>query len=369
MAGEPAPDDVNGQDLLGGERSGTPRPEEIARSSAIATGSEPAAGARAPQSLRAARPDYLISLLCGGAFMVLGFFGLLQLLKASGHLPPPAISNNVCIDDKLRFLRDTPPPEPNLLITGSSVAWRGIDGDVLAQTAAGTRPLNGGFCGLKTNQTEFVTGWLLHHYPSTLTVLMLVVPQDFTGCHDVATAVFDPEEADRYVFERHWRWSFYFRYFDPLSLLRNARKIAAQRDNRIPLDPLVFTKTGDGPLDTDVSRSTLGDGAMPAFDGSCFDALRATARSVIASGRRFTVVQMPMKPEWSRRFDAAGDIHADFAAKIDTALSGTGGARWDASTSVTLPESAFTDAIHLRWSAVSGLSRVIAQQVLAHHQT
>jgi hypothetical protein len=146
--------------------------------------------------------------------------------------------------------------------------------------------------------------------------------------------------------------------------MRNALKVAAQRSNRIPLDPLVFTKDGDGPLDTAVTRSTLGDDEMPGFDDACFHSLRQMAVSAAAAGRQFTFVQMPMKPEWNRSYDPDGRIHDLFAAKIADALSGTEGRSWDASTHSSLPDAAFTDAIHLRWSAVAGLSRIIGQQAL-----
>ena len=355
---------ANSDDLLGGERADVPSADDVKRSETIAKSLHGEDAARDPRTSREPGGRYLMAMIFGGAFVLAAFMGLLHGLRLTGHLPPPALSNSVCIDEKLQFLRNMPAADPNLLIVGSSVAWRGIDGAVIEEAAPGAEPLNGGFCGLQANQSAFVTDWLVSHYPGTRAIVMLAVPQDFVDCTTARTEVFDPTEADAYVFSRAWLWGFYFRYFDPVSLIRNAVKIAAQRGNRIPLDPLVFTKTGDGPLDTSTTRSTLGDGAMTSFDASCFVALHDMAKRAAATGRRFTIVQMPIKPEWSRSYDPQGKVHDLFEGKIDEALSGTGGERWDAGTHTALPESAFTDAIHLRWSAVPQLSRAIALQVL-----
>ncbi len=350
--------------LLGGERAMPPAAKESERISATAASLPVDSASLADGAQRSPRPIYLVAMVGGGVFAIVGFLGLLYALGLTGHLPPPAISNSVCVDEKLSFLRNMPATDPNLLVVGSSVAWRGIDGSVLTEASPGIRPLNGAFCGLHANQARFTADWLLKHFTGVRTILMLAVPQDFTDCADTPAAVFDKTSADAYVFEHARPWDFYFEYFDPVSLMRNALKVAAQRSNRIPLDPLVFTREGDGPLDTSVTRSTLGDHEMPKFDDACFDSLHEMAASASASGRHFTFIQMPMKPEWNRSYDPEGRIHDLFATKIASALSGTGGRSWDASRNSSLPDAAFTDAIHLRWSAVAGLSRIIGQQAI-----
>lgn len=351
-------------ELLGGEDE-RPGLASVARSNAVAKALpiEPpplAIGTHPPP-----RASYLIAMACGGLVVLLGFLGTLHLLQRTGHLPPPALSNSACLDEKLRFFRDMPPYRPTLLVVGSSVAWRGMDGAALQAAAAGVRSLNGGFCGLHVNQTQFATGWLLGHFPGVDTILMLAVPQDFTACASEPTAVFDEAAANSYAFGHAWPWKYYFEYFDPVSLARNALKISAQRANRIPLDPLVFTPTGDGPLNTTVTRSTLGDGAMPGFDPACFMALHDMAAMITGTGRHFAIVQMPLKPEWSRDYDPDNAVRDRFAAEVGAALSGTAGRRWEAAGHIALPDAAFTDAIHLRWSAVAGLSRAIGKALTA----
>ncbi len=84
---------------------------------------------------------YLLSLSTG----VLGALGLFWLalfwLERTENLPPPAFSNNLCVDEKLDFLRSKPIASPNLLVIGSSVAWRHVDGDALVREIPDANPL------------------------------------------------------------------------------------------------------------------------------------------------------------------------------------------------------------------------------------
>src|SRR5690606_34348371 len=96
---------------------------------------------------------------------VLGALGLFWLalfwLERTENLSPPAFSNNLCVDEKLDFLRSNPIVSPNLLVIGSSVAWRHVDGDALVREIPDANPLNGAFCGLFANQAVYVANWLL----------------------------------------------------------------------------------------------------------------------------------------------------------------------------------------------------------------
>ncbi|HCA66090.1 MAG TPA: hypothetical protein DEP73_18415, partial [Pseudomonas sp.] len=148
-----------------------------------------AAGAEADQ--RRIRAGYLLGMFAGLFGMLGGFAALLAWLNHTDNLPPPAFSNSLCVDEKLHFLRHNPIADPNLLIVGSSVAWRHVDGDVLIEQTPGLRPLNGAFCGLHANQSTYVANWLLDREPSVRQVVMIVDPLDFAGCWKVPDAVFD----------------------------------------------------------------------------------------------------------------------------------------------------------------------------------
>ncbi|MEO5659190.1 MAG: hypothetical protein ABIQ90_05230 [Polaromonas sp.] len=330
----------------------------------------------APQdSSRAAAPaqaslslGYMASVLGGILGALAAFYGLLFMLHASGNLPPPAFSNSLCVDEKLSFLREQPPASPNLLVIGSSVAWRHFDGATVSQRAQGIRPLNGAFCGLHANQSVYVANWLLDRQPSVRQVLLIAAPQDFADCHKKPDAVFSRNDADDFVYGGASRWPYYLQYFSPVSLIGNARRVKDKRANRIPLDPLVFTAFGDGPLNTAASINGLGYGRPEPLDAACFQAVQSLATRLQKEGRQFIVVSSPLHPDWKAREDADGKFIADFNARlldvVRTANTNTNthndNRYWNADGEWTTARASFTDAIHLRWSAVQDFSAVLA---------
>jgi hypothetical protein len=308
---------------------------------------------------------YLAAVLAGALLFVGGYVGTLLAFAVQGRLPPPPIANNVCIDEKLAFLRDHPPASPNLLAIGSSVAWRQFDSATVAAAIPALRPFNGAFCGLRVNQAIFVADWLLDRFESVRNVVLVASPYDFQSCRLTPAEAFDRKAADSFVFEGAWRWGFYLRFFDPVSLLRNVRRIAEMRTNVDPLESLVFTKFGDGPMDTDASRAAPQYGAVSTLDRECFAVLHSFAARLKAQGRSFSVVTTPLHPDWKQRFDPDGQVRASLARAIGASLAQTNATYWDADAAAAMDGSSFTDAIHLRWSAASTFSRKMAE-ALSH---
>ena len=115
-------------------------------------------------------------------------------------------------------------------------------------------PLNGAFCGLKMNQTEFATGYLLGHYPSVQSVVLIVSPLDLSECSTTNARVFDPKDVDGFVFRRDFAFTFYLKYFDPLTLAKNVLILRSMQEGELPLDAMMLDQYGDAPLDTDASR-------------------------------------------------------------------------------------------------------------------
>ncbi|WP_407290751.1 hypothetical protein [Stutzerimonas zhaodongensis] len=317
-----------------------------------------ASTARAPGQVRS---RYLVSLFVG-LFGALALFCLtLFALERTGNLPPPAFSNNLCVDEKLAFLRDNPIDSPNLLVIGSSVAWRHVDGHALVNAMPEVRPMNGAFCGLFANQSTYVGHWLLDRQPSIRSVVMIADPQDFAGCWRVPAAVFNREHVDPYVYEDTSRWGYYMRYFAPKSLARNALTVKAQRAGRIEWDPLVFNRFGDGPLRTRNTRELM-YGKPDALDHNCFSALQAMGERLQREGRDLMVVSTPLHPEWKERYDPDGTFLANFDQRIADAL-GDSGTYWNADKDWSTPVGSFVDAVHLRWSAAQAFTEALAEQM------
>lgn len=306
-------------------------------------------------------PTYLATLL-GGALVALGlFYGGLLELQATGRLPPPAFTNNICIDEKLAFMREQPARAPTLLVIGSSVAWRHFDGSAVTEAGSGAEPFNGGFCGLHADQSVYVSNWLLDRYPSVRDVLMIAAPQDFEDCTTARTAVFNREDVDHYVFGSANKWSYYIRYFAPGSLIRNAIDIADQRTNGSSLGALVFDRFGDGPLDTTASRAHEVYGAVEGQDPACYAAVRGLASRLRSEGRRFMVATMPLNPHWKAKDDPDGRVVREFTDGARALVNDPNTNFWDGSARWTVGEAAFTDAIHIRWSAAREFSRALVR--------
>lgn len=306
---------------------------------------------------------YLAALVGGMAGAFATFYLALFALLVNGNLPPPAFTNSLCIDEKLNFMREHPVTSPELLVIGSSVAWRHFDGAAVASAAQGVKPLNAGFCGIHINQSVYVANWLLDRNPTVRHVVMIASPQDFAECRKKPTAVFDLEDVNGYVYGGASRWPYYIRYFSPGSLFSNARRIKDRRAGVPGADPLVFDAFGGGPLDTTWSRPTLYYGAPEPTDPVCFQAMRTLADRLHREGRSFMVVSTPLHPEWKAKEDPGGKFLDAMNASILDALTTSKAQYWNADTDWKTQRASFTDAIHLRWSAAQAFSAALAQRL------
>ena len=323
-----------------------------------ATGASKSAAASAAPFRR-----YLASILVGMAGALAAFYGVLFLLQSTGNLPPPAFSNSLCFDEKLSFMRQHPADAPNLLVIGSSVAWRNFDGATVASQSKDLKPLNGAFCAQYVNQSVFIANWLLDRQPTVRQVLLIASPRDFSQCSIHREAVFNRNDADDFLYNGTSQWPYYLQYFSPVSLLDNARRVKDRRTNKVELDPLVFTAYGDGPLNTADSHLGLVYGKPEPLDAVCFQALKSLAQRLQKEGRQFTVVSSPLHPDWKAREDASGAFINDFDVRVVKALKTTDARYWNADTEWKTANTSFTDALHLRWSAAREFSAALAKQL------
>ena len=173
---------------------------------------------------------YLATILGGAVMGLAALVGLYIGMGFTQDMPPPSLANTLCIDEKLEFLRGRPQINPNVLTVGSSIAWRNIDSAVLAENLPDAQPLNGAFCAMRVHQSLAVGEWFIQRWPSIDEMLLVVGSQDFVDCRDSAE-VFDFESAHDYTFAGKPSWSFYLRYADPVSFIRNAIERAKRPDD------------------------------------------------------------------------------------------------------------------------------------------
>lgn len=317
-------------------------------------GADAAAAAQPSPNGRAFSVLYLATIGGTSIAFLCAFWLVLFVINRLGVEPPPQLSNNLCIDQKLAYLRTHSIANPTILAVGSSVTWRNFDSMAIQQASGGQSvPFNGAFCGLKINQTKFTTDYFIERIPSIHQVMTILAPEDLTGCDTTNPRVFDPEDADKFVYRRAWTFPLYLKYFDPVTLIKNVFLL-----RRSGLESLTFDRYADGPLDTSETRG-LTYGELPPLDPSCLRSLRQLAQELDAKGLRFVVVTMPLNPEWKARFDPKGTVMRQASRQIESALAGTSATFWDADHDFAMNRGAFIDAIHIRWSAAKVFSRAL----------
>ncbi|MDE2580772.1 MAG: hypothetical protein KGL52_03985 [Rhodospirillales bacterium] len=268
-------------------------------------------------------------------------------------LPPPPIINNLCADAKLKFYRDHLLEAPTLITVGSSVAWRDVDSAELQGN--GQVPLNAGFCAAQVNQAAFVARFFMDQFPTVDTVLAVLAPQDLRGCSQTRTRLFDRRDAEAYMFRRTWVYGLYLRYFDPVSLARNVRRLSRH------LRDLDMDQWGDGLLVRTTARPVIYT-AFGHYDPTCFTALHDLAVSVRARGARLMVVAAPINSEWTRRFDPDHRIVRALATRTEAALKETGAIFWNARKDFPTRPSDFTDnALHLERGTAARFTAALAR--------
>ncbi|WP_428395234.1 hypothetical protein [Lichenicoccus sp.] len=303
---------------------------------------------------------YLFSVSATMLILLSAYVGSLAVLARAGVLPPPPLVNELCADRKLQWLRNNMPARPDLLVVGSSIAWRDVDSAEFVAHDPRARPVNGGMCHAEVNQSGFVTKFLLDHMPSVETVVLVLVPQDFTDCTKTPARLFSPAVATRYVFGHDWSYGFYLNRFAPVALVHNVREIHRLQDGVDRFDSMKMTRYGDGPLRITGNRGLM-YGTVGGRDPACVAALHTLAISVAAKGRRLFVAMAPLNPDWVKQYDPSGARRANLLAAIHNALAGTGANFWNGTAAFKGTPNDFTDAIHINWPAAKRYSALMAK--------
>jgi hypothetical protein len=304
--------------------------------------------------------DYLLAMMIGALGVILVFGVILVSLESVGRLPPVQLANNLCIDEKLEFLRSAPTFTPTVLAVGSSVTWRTLDGEAVERAAGGqAKFLNGGFCGLKINEAAFTARYFIARYPTIREVVTILAPQDLTECRTTRPQLFDTVDVDRYVYGGASVFGLYLKYFDPFTFVKN---IFIMHSKEVFRWGLTFDRFGTSPIDTKEVRRNLVYGKLEAFDSACFNELRDLAAELHAGGRRLVIATMPLHPEWIQRYDLAHRVTAELERRIGDAITGKSATLWTPGRTFALHQEDFVDAIHIRWSAAKNYSRALVEE-------
>lgn len=314
---------------------------------------------------------YAAALLGGVLATVIATVGLIELLDryAPQHLPAPAISNRIDLDEKLRFLRRHPDLQPTMLAVGSSSAMRSLYGAPFSGELDGReRFLNVAFSGAQMHEVRYASNFYLDLFPGVRKVLQLAVPPDFEDCTTVPTAVFDRADARAYIHGKASLARTYLKYFNPHELVPEAFQIAAARENlsgsferRLYTDPF-----GTMPMDMSAEEARQRHAVLYTkirpLDPACFRELRTWSGEIEARDARLVVVVPPTSPMFLREVAGSKEYMDAFARALAEALSGTSAIFID-ERSLALGEEAFGDAYHLLWPAARVFSKHLSEDL------
>jgi len=304
---------------------------------------------------------YVVALVVGALLTIPMFAGLIVVLDRAGAMPPPLISNNLCVDDKLAFMRRNKPRNVNLLVAGSSSAMRHFNSPAAVRMDPTLRPFNAGFCAINLAQSARVIDWLTPRLPKVRRVLLFASSIEFGDCGFDGKVSLNIADADRFVFSDASRLSFYLEFFNATTLLRNAIGLRRRRTDITLDDAIALNKFGDGPVDPPGDRRAWY--LEPSRDSRCFTTLRRTAQELGARGIQFAVVESPMSPKWRQEFDPTGTVTALTRRKIRRALSGTNAVLIEDHSGFSSAD--FYDATHVRASSTPRFTRSVLSQLEA----
>jgi len=294
--------------------------------------------------------SYLVAFVAGGALSLAIFYGALVALFALDRLPPPPVSGTWCIDSRFAWLREAPPlRQADLIAVGSSTTWRNLDLDVIPSELKDQGVVNAAPCFLTINQTRYLTEYFLQRAPETKTLLTVLTPRDFEGCSRNPTAFFDPEIADSYIGGQTSPWWLYFRNFRFRDVLLHAIYAGERRLE------MTYDRYGSGPL-TRVLQDT---GRPIKPEPACYSELTRLASLLESRGVQFIAVTFPVMPAWAERHDPSGATQASFRSAVQAALAPTKAILVDGMADWRVPDSAFTDPVHLQWPETAAFTRFI----------
>jgi hypothetical protein len=139
--------------------------------------------------------------------------------------------------------------------------------------------------------------------------------------------------------------------FEKRPFVRNASAVKAMRSGTNDLNRLMFNRYGDGPIDSAQSRD-LTYGPITNLKQECFVALRDLTRHLSDHEIQTTLVLTPINPQWLSMFDPDRRVLNEVRSRLSEALQKSDVRVWDASENKLFSELDFTDAVHMRWSAV-----------------
>jgi len=298
------------------------------------------------------------------AFVVVGTpASFLCWAYSQGRLVAPALSGNVCFDEKVRFLRNNPSKECDVLVIGSSMALNNIDSEaMLKQLPEGTRLLNAGAWNMKIGQTRALLECLLRVYHPR-SIIFLCGPMDFY-LTEFPSDFFDAEEVTNFINGSSYWVPVLLRHFDLQYYVQRSFSIVQDRSSRNEYLSLMFDRWGSIPLkisfpNINWRRWNL-KVELEKVDPTQYDEMARVADLVRNGGMNLICIQSPMR---------RGSVPVDATAAMDEhwrhieRILGSRGFHLRNHSAIGLSDEYFADYSHLNDQGAPIFSEIVGREL------
>jgi hypothetical protein len=283
--------------------------------------------------------------------------------NTQGRLVAPALSGNVCFDEKLRFLRNRPSKECDVLVIGSSMALNNLDSEaMLKHLPQGTQVLNAGAWNMKIGQTRALLESLLRIYRPRI-VIFVCGPMDFY-LTPFPAQFFDPSEVVQFINGRSWWLPVLMHHFDLQYYVNWSFKIRRSRSSRDEYLSVMFDRWGSIPLEISYPKINWRRWNLKVepeqMDPTQYDELARVADLARNRGLNLICVQPPMR-QGSVPASATSVIDEHWR-KMEKILAGRGFHLWNFSE-IGLSDDYFCDYSHLNNKGAPIFSEMVGRKI------
>jgi hypothetical protein len=243
-------------------------------------------------------PSRYLTLALVTALVVIGApASFMYWAYSQGRLVAPAITGNVCFDEKVRFLRNSPSKQCDVLVVGSSMAVANIESQtMLKHLPQGTRLLNAGAWNMKVGHTRAMLECLLGVYRPDRIILVCGLMDFYRDPRP--SQFFDASEVTQFIHGSSY-WLAVLRHFDLQYYVKWSFSILQHRSTRKDYESVMFDAWGGIPYDIffpNVDQRRWNQKVDPAqVDPRQYEELGRLADLVRSRGLRLICVQPPLR--------------------------------------------------------------------------
>jgi hypothetical protein len=309
-------------------------------------------------------PRRYLALAALAALILIGLpASFLCWAYSQGRLVAPALTGNLCFDEKALFLHNRPDKQCDVLVIGSSMALNNVESQsLLKHLPAGTRLLNAGAWNMKIGQTRALLECLLGVYRPRI-VILVCGPMDFYGT-PWQSQFFDASEVKQFINGSSYWIPVLLRHFDLRYYVKWSFSILESRTSRKDYFSVMFDAWGGIPLEISfpqVNERRWNLKVDPEeLDPSQYEELARLADVVRSKGLNLICIQPPMR----RGSVPVGDTAAvdEHWRRMETILSSRGFRLWNLHA-IGLSDEYFADYSHLNEKGVVPFSEIVGREL------